>query len=226
MFCSKCGAAIANGSKFCSECGCAMDVVNEFGTVALQKPPSGNIEYYLKRKRFIIGVVMCICSAILFVFGYRSITDVKYKRAIENVDYCESQMDEAKSKASLYGGAGLLGGGYSKLASSWESILEDAKKEILVGRIKIGIGFVGGIFFFILGMIFVIRNYRAFRISASDTSSPQIANQGQNGGYPQYNQMTRQRVEVEIGKYKELFHQGVLSEEEYEAKKEQLLKLI
>lgn len=227
MFCLKCGAVIADGSKFCSECGCTTYVVNRSGAVAVEKQPSGNIKYSSQRKLFIIGVVMCICSVILFVFGYRSMTDAKYKHAIENVDYYESQMDETKSMASLYGGSGLLGGGYSELASSWESMLEDAKKEILIGRIKIGIGFVGGIIFLIVGMIFAIRNYGTFRSSAKqavpDISSPQIVNQGQSGGYPQYNQLS---VEVEIGKYKELFDQGVLSEEEYEAKKEQLLKLI
>ncbi len=94
MVCLKCGAVIANGSKFCSECGCATDVVNESGAVAVQEQLSGNIEYSSQRKMFIIGIVMCICSVILFVFGYRSMTDTKYKHAIENVDYFESQMDE------------------------------------------------------------------------------------------------------------------------------------
>ncbi len=194
MVCLKCGAVIANGSKFCSECGCATDVVNESGAVAVQEQLSGNIEYSSQRKMFIIGIVMCICSVILFVFGYRSMTDTKYKHAIENVDYFESQMDETKSMASLYGGSGLLGGGYSELASSWESMLEDAKKEILIGRIKIGIGFVGGIIFLIVGMIFAIRNYGAFRTPAEqavpNTSRPQIVNQGQSGGSPQYNQLS------------------------------------
>ena len=100
MVCLKCGAVIANGSKFCSECGCATDVVNESGAVAVQEQLSGNIEYSSQRKMFIIGIVMCICSVILFVFGYRSMTDTKYKHAIENVDYFESQMDETKSMAS------------------------------------------------------------------------------------------------------------------------------
>ena len=76
MVCLKCGAVIANGSKFCSECGCATDVVNESGAVAVQEQLSGNIEYSSQRKMFIIGIVMCICSVILFVFGYRSMTDI------------------------------------------------------------------------------------------------------------------------------------------------------
>ncbi len=124
----------------------------------------------------------------------------------------------------------MLGGGYSNLASSWKSMLDEAKKEIMVGRIKIGIGFGGGIIFAILGIILAIKNYKVLMILRrqfiADTSNPQSANQKQSGGYPQYNQLSRQSVEDEIGKYKELLDQGVLSEEEYEAKKEQLLKLI
>lgn len=49
-------------------------------------------------------------------------------------------MKETKSMANLYGGSGILGGGYASIASSWEDMLEEAQTTIVVGRVKAGVG--------------------------------------------------------------------------------------
>lgn len=117
----------------------------------------------MRKKFFILGIVLCAVSVFLLYFGYQSMKDTEYADAIKNYDYYESQMEETSSMAKTYGNSGVFGGTYSKLASGWYDLLKDARKTIITVRIKIGIGFGGGIVCIILGIILIITGLKRIR---------------------------------------------------------------
>lgn len=88
-----------------------------------------------------VVAVMCIFAVILIVFGYKSITDSSYEYAVDNYEYYEEQMEDTNRMANIYGGTGILGGGYANISDSWEDMLEEARETILIGRVKAGVGF-------------------------------------------------------------------------------------
>lgn len=104
-----------------------------------------------------IAVVMCIIAVILIIFGYNSITDSSYKYAVNHYEYYENQMKETKSMANLYGGSGILGGGYASLASSWKDMLEEAQTKIIVSRVKAGVGFGLGFVLLICAVFLFVK---------------------------------------------------------------------
>lgn len=69
------------------------------------------------------------------------------KYAVNHYQYYEKQMKETKNMANLYGGSGILGGGYASLASSWKDMLEEAQTKIIVSRVKAGVGFGVGLYY-------------------------------------------------------------------------------
>lgn len=183
MFCFKCGAAIDDNCKFCPECGesvvkesftensseTLMDETGETVVYASQLNliDTQNINPNIMNKKMnpnrakkilILGIVLCAISVIFLVFGIKSITNASYKLATEKYDYYKSQMDETRSMARIYGSSGLFGGTYSRLASGWKNLFDDAGKTITVTRVKAGIGFGGAIVCIIFGIILVVSN--------------------------------------------------------------------
>ena len=157
MFCLKCGEVVPDDASFCPVCGTKIgekedvkkaivyvEKMNE-GTPTYENKNSvtSKVSKRLKNKNWIrgIAIVMCIIAVILIVFGYKSITNSSYEYAVDNYEYYEKQMKETKSMANIYGGSGILGGGYASIASSWEDMLEEAQTTIIVGRVKAGVGF-------------------------------------------------------------------------------------
>jgi len=184
MFCLKCGAVIDDKSDFCSECGERIDKVscvendqrNSQGETIVyasqisnenehsQSVSAGTVNFRRVKVIIIIGVVLCMASICLVVFGYKSITDSSYEYAVDNYDYYKSQMTETSTMAKIYGGGGILGGAYSNLSSSWEDMLDEARERIVMGRIKAGVGFVGGIVVLVFGIILLFKNYKKIRM--------------------------------------------------------------
>lgn len=112
----------------------------------------------MKKIYLILGTVLFVCSVFLIRFGYISMKDTEYTDAVKDYDYYKSQMEETSSMAQDYGNSGVFGSTYSKLASGWYNLLKDAKKTIIQARIKIGIGFGGGVLCIVFGIVFVVAS--------------------------------------------------------------------
>lgn len=84
-----------------------------------------------------------------------------------------------------------------------------------------------GLWWFYGWMLFIVAIIHVQFIT--DRNAPQIPYMGVGNGFIPYNppaQVSAQSIADELKKYQELFNQGVLTEAEYNAKKEQLLKLM
>lgn len=167
MFCLKCGEVVPEDASFCPVCGTKIGEKEDEkkAIVYVEKMNADNSVYknkgrvapkVLKNENWFRGitVVMCIIAIILIIFGYKSVTNSSYEYAVDNCEYYERQMKETKSMANIYGGSGILGGGYASLASSWEDMLEEAQTTIIVGRVKAGVSFGLG-FILLAGVVFL-----------------------------------------------------------------------
>lgn len=173
MFCLKCGEVVLDDASFCPFCGTKIgenedankavvyvEKMNE-DTPAYDNKSSvtSKVSKRLKNENWIrgIAIVMCIIAVILIIFGYKSITNSSYEYAVDNYEYYEKQMKETKSMANLYGGSGILGGGYASIASSWEDMLEEAQTTIIVGRVKAGVGFGLGFILLVCAVFLFVK---------------------------------------------------------------------
>lgn len=172
MFCLKCGEVVPDDASFCTFCGSQIgesedtekanvyvEKVKEEDTFENDSNATSKVLKKLTSKYWIrgIAVVMCIIAVILIIFGYDSITDSSYKYAVNHYEYYENQMKETKSMANLYGGSGILGGGYASLASSWKDMLEEAQTKIIVSRVKAGVGFGLGFVLLICAVFLFVK---------------------------------------------------------------------
>ena len=125
----------------------------------------------MKKRYLIVGILLFVFSVFLFCFGYKSMKDEEYADAVKNYDYYESQMEETSSMAQDYGNSSVFGGTYAKLASGWYDLLKDARKIIITVRIKMGIGFGGGVLCIVLGIVLVVAGWhrRAKKEEASQS---------------------------------------------------------
>ena len=85
-------------------------------------------------------------------------------------------------------------------------------------------GYSFGLWWFYGWMLFIVAIIHVQFIP--DKNAPQTPYISGNVSYAPSTQTSTQSAADELKKYKELFDQGVLTEDEFNAKKEQLLKLI
>lgn len=105
------------------------------------------------------------------------------------------------------------------------TVLVAAVLGLLPANIAKSKGYNFGLWWFYGWMLFIVAIIHVQFIP--DKNVPQTPYMG--AGYVPYSppmQVSGQSVADELKKYKELFDQGVLTEEEFAAKKEQLLKLM
>lgn len=184
MFCLKCGEAMPDNVSFCPFCGTKIGENKDMkkAIVYVEKENESSVETHagvsskvldkIKNEswRRGIAIVMCVFALILIVFGYKAITDSSYEYAVDNCEYYEEQMEETKSMANIYGRTGLLGGGYANISSSWEDMLEDAQKTILIGRVKAGVGFGGGFALLLLAIFLFVKGKKGFRYNEKSST--------------------------------------------------------
>lgn len=184
MFCLKCGEVLPDDASFCPYCGTKIgenDDANkaivyvekkneDTPTYENKNSVTSKVSKILNNENWIRGIatVMCIIAVILIVFGYKSITNSSYEYAVDNYEYYEKQMKETKSMANLYGGSGILGGGYASIASSWEDMLEEAQTTIIVGRVKAGVGFGLGFILLICAVFLFVKWKKGIGYTAKD----------------------------------------------------------
>lgn len=184
MFCLNCGEAISDHMSFCPFCGTkigekkdtekAIVYVEKVHDDDSETSSSGtaNASKKVKNARWLRGIaaVMCMIAVGLIVFGYKSITDSSYKFAVDHCEYYEEQMKETRSMANIYGGTGILGGGYASLSSSWEDRLEEAQTKILVSRVKAGVGFGAGSILLLFAAFLFVKGQKKIRYAENDSN--------------------------------------------------------
>lgn len=179
-FCYKCGEAIGDSAIVCPKCQNRLQETNNDPIAVVYNETEKNISTktnpikdnkYVKQasarvfplvqkyqKYCLIG--LCLFAALFFILGITTITSDDYKDYSENyTEYIENYRKNSRT-ANSYGGTGLLGSGYNRVAEGWKDLADTASSKLWGLRIK-------AIIFFVIGTGCSIGAYKTKKIAKS-----------------------------------------------------------
>lgn len=180
-FCFNCGEAIEDNTVICPKCQTRLqETDNEPITVVYNEtqkdaPTKSNIikdNKYVKQastkvvplvqkyqKYCLIG--LCLFAALFFILGITTFTSDDYKDYSKNyTEYMENYRENLRT-ANSYGGTGLLGSGYNRVAEGWKDLADTTSSKLWGLRIK-------AIVFIVLGAGCSIVAYKTKKIAESE----------------------------------------------------------
>ena len=155
-FCFNCGEAIEDNTVVCPKCQTRLQETNNepiavvYNETQKDVPTKSNPikdNKYVKQasakvmpliqkyqKYCLIG--LCLFAALFFILGITTFTSDDYKDYSENyTEYMENYRENLRT-ANSYGGTGLLGSGYNRVAEGWKDLADTASSKLWGLRIK------------------------------------------------------------------------------------------
>ncbi len=155
-FCFNCGEAIEDNTVVCPKCQTRLQGTNNepiavvYNETQKDVPTKSNPikdNKYVKQasakvmpliqkyqKYCLIG--LCLFAALFFILGITTFTSDDYKDYSENyTEYMENYRENLRT-ANSYGGTGLLGSGYNRVAEGWKDLADTASSKLWGLRIK------------------------------------------------------------------------------------------
>ena len=156
MFCPKCGEAIEDSCIVCPKCQAQIKIEKKYEKLEVVYYDStkairffekvkynkriGEIQEKLTpivnkyRKPILVGMIAL--AIICFSVAIRTVTSEKYSRYTQSYSEYIANYKENSSIAKSYGGVGILGMGYQRVAEGWKDLADDIGSKIWGLRIR------------------------------------------------------------------------------------------
>lgn len=175
-FCKYCGETIEDTASTCPKCNANLVEKNEDVAIVYNetiqtevspmlskesefKKRINKITPFIQKYRKPVLAILAALSLIFIVVAITTITSEDYQECSENYSEYMENYEENLSTSKSYGGYGILGSGYQRVADGWKDLADDMSAKLWELRVQ-------AIIFTIVSVICAVFTIKVYKLPA------------------------------------------------------------